>query len=113
MLTKTVPDFKKNVRTKNYNIPSEYSKNMVQLLSLLLEEEPEDRPSAREIFNIEIIKNYFFNVLSEEIFEHSKSVSLLKQVRFLEKVINSSSLSPSLKMAIQDSYDEEFKSTDI
>ncbi len=50
MLTKTIPDSNKDANTGIYNVSTDlYSQNMVNLLARLLEINPEERPSVKQL----------------------------------------------------------------
>lgn len=54
MVTKTLPT-RDQLKPGMLEIPPGYSKEMLELLSKLLEEKPEMRPSVRELFQTDIV----------------------------------------------------------
>ncbi len=94
MMTRTLPSLKKNVRTGIYNIPSVYSKDLVDLMKHLLQEEPEKRPPS--LFSI--LNSQYLLMAIEQIYvcDCSKNASdgdevevLRRRVRELESEIKS------------------------
>ncbi len=52
------------MQKKTYEIPEFYSKQMYELLTILLLENPFDRPDVRDLFKLDIFVNYFMNFMN-------------------------------------------------
>ncbi len=55
MLTKKVPKYELHVKTRKFNIPFQYSKDILALASSLLAKKPEARPTAKDLLSSDIV----------------------------------------------------------